>query len=359
MKKLAALILAGCAVLGAGLTAPQAQACTRAVYLGEEGRILTGRTMDWKTDIGTHLWVLPRGVERHGAAGPASLRWTVKYGSVIASAYDLASSDGLNEAGLAANLLWLPDSVFPEPDGTTPTLSLSLWAQYMLDNFATVAEAVEHVRKHPFLVLTGQVPGQDRDALVHLSLSDAGGDSAIMEYLDGELVIHHGRDYQVLTNEPPYAQQLALLQYWENIGGTTMLPGTNRPADRFARAHFYINAVPRVEDARLATAAVFSVIRNVSVPYGVSTPEVPHISSTRWRSVVDHKDLRYYFESALSPSTFWLDLQGLDFAPEAGSRVLRLGEDQRRILAGEVSAELEASEPLTFQPAAVEAGLTP
>ncbi len=39
-------------------------ACTRVVYHGEEERILTARSMDWKDEIGTNLWVLPRGMKR-------------------------------------------------------------------------------------------------------------------------------------------------------------------------------------------------------------------------------------------------------------------------------------------------------
>lgn len=38
-----------------------------------------------------------------------------------------------------------------------------------------------------------------------------------------------------MTNSPRYEQQRALAKHWEQIGGTTMLPGTNRAADRFAR----------------------------------------------------------------------------------------------------------------------------
>ena len=30
------------------------QACTRVVYLGEDQQIMTGRTMDWKYDVGTN-----------------------------------------------------------------------------------------------------------------------------------------------------------------------------------------------------------------------------------------------------------------------------------------------------------------
>jgi penicillin V acylase-like amidase (Ntn superfamily) len=58
-------------------------------------------------------------------------------------------------------------------------------------------------------------------------------DSAIFEYVQGKLVIHHGRKYQVMTNSLTFDEQLALSTYWEQIGGLTMLLGTNRAADRF------------------------------------------------------------------------------------------------------------------------------
>lgn len=304
--------------------------------------------MDWKVDIGTNIWTLPRGIERDGKVGPASLTWTARYGSVVATAFDEVTTDGVNEAGLVANLLWLPESEYPDWDGESSAMSISLWAQYMLDNFETVAEAVENVRQEDFAVVTAQVPGEDRLAALHLSLSDATGDSAIMEFVDGELVVHHSHDYQVMTNSPTFDKQLALAEYWKEIGGTVMLPGTNRPADRFVRARFYADAIPHVEDRRTATASVFSVIRNVSVPYGISTPDEPHISSTRWRTVVDHKDLIYYFESALTPNVFWIELDDIDVSSEADARVLELGSNQSNTFSGEVSDRMIASEPFTF-----------
>ena len=60
----------------------------------------------------------------------------------------------------------------------------------------------------------------------------------------------------------------------------------------------------------------FSVIRNVSVPFGLNTEEEPNISSTRWRTVVDHKRQIYFFESALTPNIFWVDLKKVDFSKE-------------------------------------------
>lgn len=343
---LLATILAGSLAL-----APfQASACTRLVYLGPNATVITARSMDWKSDIATNLWIFPKGLERNGEAGPNSVKWTSRYGSVIASGYDISTTDGLNEAGLSANLLWLAESQYPPFDRSKPALSVAAWAQYVLDNFATVREAVDALRGEPFIVVTDKVPGESRLATLHLSMSDATGDSAILEYIGGKQVIHHDRKYQVMTNSPIFDQQLALNEYWKQIGGAVMLPGTNRAADRFARASFYVNAIPRAEDPLIALASVFSVIRNVSVPFGITTPNEPNISSTRWRTVADHKRKLYFFESALTPNTFWVDLNQVDFSAQTGKvRKLELGKDQRNVFAGNTVKNFNNASPFKFQ----------
>ncbi|MGV0790536.1 linear amide C-N hydrolase [Mycolicibacterium sp. XJ1819] len=322
--------------------------CTRVVYLGTGERIVTGRSMDWKYEIETNLWALPRGVARSGQAGPDSVEWTSKYGSVVATGYDICTTDGVNEAGLAANVLWLAESQYPAETAGGPALSLALWGQYVLDNFASVAEAVAAMRATPLRIATTQVPGQDRLATLHLAMSDASGDSAIVEYIDGEQVIHHDKQYQVMTNSPIFSKQLAIAEYWKEIGGTVMLPGTNRAADRFVRASFYIDAVPKTDDPLLAAAAVFSVVRNASVPWGISTSDEPNISTTRWRTVIDHTARRYFFESALSPNTFWVELHNLDFSEGAPTLRLPLGEGEKTIYAGDASGSFEKAEPFPF-----------
>ena len=40
----------------------QSPACSRAVYLGTEDTIITVRSMDWATDLGSNLWALARGM---------------------------------------------------------------------------------------------------------------------------------------------------------------------------------------------------------------------------------------------------------------------------------------------------------
>jgi choloylglycine hydrolase len=186
------------------MSATQSLACTRVVYHGVDDQVLTARSMDWKVDVGTNLWIFPRGMHRSGEAGENSLEWVSKYGSVISSGYDISTTDGLNEAGLSASVLWLVESEYPEYKGQAPGLTIAAWAQYILDNFATVDEAIQVLRNEPFIVVTDKDPGEDRLAALHLSISDASGDSAIVEYIDGKQVIHHSRNYQVMTNSPTF-----------------------------------------------------------------------------------------------------------------------------------------------------------
>lgn len=322
--------------------------CTRAIYRGLDDIVITIRSMDWVNDLGSNLWVFPRGMERVGAVRPAGLAWTSTYGSLVASAFEAGTADGMNEAGLVANLLYLSESDYGDPAAqadTKPALSIAEWAQYVLDSFATVAEAVEALAQEPFFIVAVDSP-DGKAGTVHLALSDPTGDSAVFEYVDGELTIHHGPEYRVMTNSPVYDEQLALNRYWEQIGGLTMLPGTNRAADRFARASFYIQAVPPTADIHEAVATAFSVIRNVSVPRGISTPDQPNISTTLWRSVSDHKNKRYYFESTRAPNVFWVDLADLDFSP--GAPVMRLTLTGDAIYAGNVAARFEAADPYAF-----------
>jgi choloylglycine hydrolase len=227
----------------------------------------------------------------------------------------------MNEKGLVANTLYLAESDYGKPLAGRPNLSIGGWAQYVLDSFATVAEAVEELKKEPFTVRAPILPNGE-PGVGHLAISDASGDSAILEYLAGRLVIHHGRDYTVMTNSPPYDQQLALDAYWKQIGGDVMLPGTIRASDRFVRARYYIESIPDDATDVRAIASVFSVIRNASAPLGISTPGKPNIASTIWRTVHDQKERVLYFDSATSPTVFWISLEQLDFS--AGAAVKRL-----------------------------------
>lgn len=320
--------------------------CTRVVYSGTNGMVATGRSMDWKTDMHSNIWIFPRGMKRNGETGSNSLEWTSKYGSVVTSAFEIASTDGMNEKGLVANLLWLPETEYPVRDKSKPGLTITAWVQYMLDNFATVEEAVNFIDEDTFQVVSDMMPDGSRLATLHLSVSDATGDCAIFEYIGKKLTIYHSKEYKVLTNSPTYDKQLALNEYWNSIGGLTFLPGTNRASDRFARASFYVNALPKTDDVRVAVASVFSVVRNTSVPYGISTPNAPEISTTQWRTVSDSKNLLYFFESSLTPNTFWVNLREVDFSE--GAPVLKLSIANEETYHGNATKDFKPAQAFKF-----------
>ena len=168
-KNLAGVVLLLAAVsLG---SIQQVEACTRAVYIGPGQMVVTGRTMDWKEDLHSNLYVFPRGIQRTGHNKEKTLNWTSKYGSVIAAGYDIGTCDGMNEKGLVASLLFLPETIYSLPGDTRPAMGISIWTQYVLDNFATVREAVDELKKETFRIDAPRLPNGSESTL-HLAITD-------------------------------------------------------------------------------------------------------------------------------------------------------------------------------------------
>ena len=262
---------------------PPVAACSRVLYVAKDGTVITGRSMDWGEDMRSNMWVLPRGMKRDGMGGKNTVTWESKYGSLIVSAYDIGTADGMNEKGLVVSLLALVESDYGKPAEGGKVICMSTWPQYVLDNHATVAEAVADLRKESFRVQT-VVLSTGRPANMHLAISDPTGDSAVFEYVEGKLVIHHGKQYKVMTNSPTYDKQLAIMEYWKEAGGLTKsLPGTSRAADRFVRASFLLDVLPAVVSPTYisgspqqkfqfqAAMAVLSLVRSIGTPLGFAT----------------------------------------------------------------------------------------
>ncbi len=241
-----------------------ALACTR-VFWNDNGQAkVVGRTMDLFRSDDARIVVSPRGTARSSKMGDGkSLDWHAKHGSVAVTAFGVATSDGMNEPGLVANLLYLDKTTYEARD-SRPGLSNAMWAQYVLDNFATVAEALDGLKA--VQVVSAEVAGKTWP--LHLSLADATGDSAVIEYVDGKMVVHHGKQFQVMTNEPPLDVQLANLPRYKLFGGQLPMPGDIDPQSRFVRAASYLKTLPKPQDVRHAVAGAYAVIRNVAVPPG-------------------------------------------------------------------------------------------
>ncbi|HMK47866.1 MAG TPA: linear amide C-N hydrolase [Methanocella sp.] len=320
--------------------------CSRIVWKGRNGKpVIVGRNMDWFEDMKTNLWIFPAGIERDGLTAVNPLKWTSKYGSLVATAYDLGAADGMNEKRLDGNALFLSESSYGGRDEDLPGLTLSLWLQFYLDNFSTVEEAISYTEKHPYqLRPTTAGLAEKKTIRLHLSLSDITGDTAIIEYVDGERLVYHDRRYRVMTNSPTYDQQIEGLKRYKGFGGTSDLPGSAKAADRFVRAAFYLQQLPDDPGSeRQAIASVISVMRNITQPFGISAPDEPNTSPTRWRTIADLTSGFYYFESTTSPFIIWVDTGKIDFCMGSGVRKLDLADSPDRI--GNVTSQFQPAAP--------------
>jgi choloylglycine hydrolase len=307
--------------------------------------------MDWPENTPTDLWVLPKGIQRDGLISKNPHTWTSKYGSLVAVSTALGKSivtDGLNEKGLAVNALWLGESDYGVRDEKLPGLSISLWSQYCLDNFATVDEAIRAFHSQPYQIVTLSIPvGNKLDkATLHLSLEDKTGDSAIIEFINGKAVIHHDRNYTVMTNDPPYEQQLSNLKQYEGFGGNKPLPGTTLASDRFVRASYYLKYLPKPSNLRQAVAGVLSVTRNISQPFRYTPDTRAYASSTIWRSVADLSDNVYFYESTMSPNVVWVELNKFDLS--IGVPAMKIDLSNNPDLSGDVTKQAVKSQPFEF-----------
>ena len=318
------------------------RSCTRVVFQGRDSMVLVGRTLDWRTPIPTNLYVYPRGVSKQGMPSGNTYHWRSKYGSVVAVSYDGGVTEGMNERGLVMNALFCKGSVYrTSTDGRIPSLSLALFVSYFLDNFATVDEVVAWLSSNEFAIY-GTNFDKGTAAMLHWALTDRTGKTLVMEFQDGRLDTYVSSDYRVLTNDPPFPQMLAIDGYWRQVGGANMLPGAVRSSDRFVRASFFIDSVPKDVAPQRAVSEVLSVLGTVSVPLGYSLAGEPNLSSTQWRSVSDAWSLCYYFGFTTSLSEFWVDMSVLDLG--SGSPIMRLDTSAESNLTGCVNTLLKPSD---------------
>ena len=182
-------------VLGAATAGPAA-ACTTFCLRGPgpQGRVVFGKNYDWHVGEGL-LVVNQRGVARRAdVPGDRPASWVSKYGSVTFNQYGRDfPSGGLNEAGLAIELMWLDGSRYPAPD-QRPAVDVLQWIQYNLDTHRTVREVLAANRQ---VRIASLVP-------LHYLVADRSGAVATVEFLDGKLVAHTGKDLPVaaLANSP-------------------------------------------------------------------------------------------------------------------------------------------------------------
>ncbi len=213
-------------VIFAVLVAIPGFGCTT-VCLLENGRMIVAYNYDAWASEGLVI-VNKRGTSKKGRVKQAA-SWTAKYGSVTFNQFGRDEpSSGVNEKGLMVSLMWLDQTRYPPADHR-PAIGPLRLIQYHLDNHANVAEVVANAEA---VRLSSQFP-------VHYLFADASGDAAVIEFLEGKLVIYRGETLPVrgLANSK-YVDSLAAFEAAKKTGE---IPISESSLDRFVRGAMLIS----------------------------------------------------------------------------------------------------------------------
>ena len=353
--------LAAATLLAASAVAPAA-ACTGILLTAADGSVIHARTLEFGIDLQSEILVIPRGLTRTGETpdGKPGLTWTSKYASTGMNAVGKPILvDGLNERGLAIGLFYFPGSAtyMPYTPADAPR-TLAAWqlGSYILENFATVAEAragLENVVV-PAVVLQEWKFAPE----VHFVVRDASGQSIVIEPLEGKLRVFEA-PLGVITNSPRYDWHTTNLRNYVNFSainappvqlgavkltgfgqGTGMLglPGDFTPPSRFVRAvAFSQTLLPSLmPTGRDAVLQAYHLLNNFDIPKGVAREaerdEHGNITAdyTLWTSAADLKARRYHVRTYENSQIRSIDLlaQPLDAKeirriPLTGQEVIR------------------------------------
>ncbi len=283
-----------------------ATACT-GFRTGVEGRFIMGKSYDW--DIGWALVVFnPIGLEKialtlGGQDTPAT--WTSQHASITFDQYGCEMPNGgLNDAGLAIELMILGQTQYP-PSDDRPAVNELQFIQYCLDNFGSVDEMIEGAA----LIRISPV-----HAKVHYLACDSTGICASFEFLGGQMVVatKDSMPAATLTNST-YADSVEYLGQFVGFGGDLAIPQTTSSLDRFVRAS---SLSVETADGEIPTAA-FSILDSVSQG-----------DFSQWNIVYDLEERTIHFRTYTSPARKVIRLDQFNPGCDSGRWILDIDHSE-------------------------------
>ncbi|HEV8282880.1 MAG TPA: linear amide C-N hydrolase [Chitinophagaceae bacterium] len=285
-------------------------ACTT-FFINKNGQLVFGRNYDWVTGAGMVCTNL-RGLQKTSmkAQDGKQISWISDYGSITFNQYGKEfPTGGMNEKGLVVELMWLDGSKYPAPDDR-PAIGVLQWIQYQLDRSATV-DAVIATEK--ILRLTANQPP------LHYLVADAGGNAATIEFLNGKMVVHKGKElpFPVLTNST-YDESI---QQTKDANDSRSF--SDNSIDRFAKA---CSMVQQFQLQNINTPIIdyaFSILNKVS-----------QNDWTKWSIVYDITNKKINFKSHGFSTIKTISFSSFDFNCSSTSKMYNINQNQN----GEVSA---------------------
>ncbi|MEA1897655.1 MAG: linear amide C-N hydrolase, partial [Bacteroidota bacterium] len=242
-------------------------ACTTFSFSDKNGNIVFGRNYDFPIGVG-HIHINKRNMRKTAFIRPPEkpLEWISKYGSITFNQNGKEFPyGGMNEAGLVIEQMWLQETVYPQLDERYGLSELQ-WIQYQLD----ISESVKDVINSDSLVrisFTSMSP-------LHFLVSDAEGNVATIEYIDGKMIVHRDSNlpYPVLAN-CSYEHSLNYKVSIDKKENKQFNDWTLNSSGRFAKA---VSLIEKYTDDKSIVDYSFEILYSVAKKNG-----------TQWTNVYD------------------------------------------------------------------------
>ena len=286
-----------CALLFAMLANP-ALACSWAAYANGPVAIVA-RTVDWYYSDEAVARGCGRGLKIKASDSPNGLEYTAKYASIQISSFENLVSDAMNEKGLQGSILYLAGTTLPPVKADRKDVDPYKFVAYAVSNFATVREVVDNLEAINFTPKANVLKDASGKVIAtkpenwpfHYALADATGDRAIIEFIDGKVMVYHGKDEDALSNEPEYRMHKTLDAFLYQPGSTIST------LDRRARARLYMKDMyeRNVTDNGRALMAMRGLLATMWAGTDQIDRAENEVYPTQWGALADQKAGRYYF----------------------------------------------------------------
>jgi penicillin V acylase-like amidase (Ntn superfamily) len=288
------------------------RSCT-SFCLNDSGHAVFGSNYDNDKPEGM-IFINKRGISKSGFMPGTTgqiAQWTSKFASISFTVvgYQLAWA-GMNEKGLVMSTMALPETQNPEAD-ERPALHSPHWMQYMLDNCGSVKD-----------VIKADLQVRIFQTVDHYLVADRTGDCAVIEFLDGQMVVHTGHELAapVLTNST-YSESVDFLE--NGAGGVKVIGGIQTITGSLRRFKIAAGEVKAFESASA---------ENV-VDYAFDILDKVGGDGTLWSIVFDMHDLSVYFRTKSHRSIRSLSLNDFDLSCQSPDMMIDIHEKRERNIA--------------------------
>ncbi|MBS2100498.1 linear amide C-N hydrolase [Carboxylicivirga linearis] len=344
------------------LVPSKSDACTGIRLIAEDGGVVYGRTMEWGAfDLNSRVAVVPEGFKFSSLTpeGDNGMAYKVKYGFV---ALDIIGKDyfgdGMNEAGLAAGMFYHPNyAKFQEYNSAdaSKTISSQELLTYILSSFKDVEEVKKGMQEISVVGVIEKAIGMEVGA--HWIVTDANGTSLVIEYSEGELMLHDA-PLGVITNAPKYDWHMTNLNNYVNLtahpqspkklnditispmgagSGFLGMPGDNTPVSRFVRAVAWSQSARKTNDADETVYEVFRILDNFNLPLGPDGGEGASAnffddsmrSTTLWTTAWNIQDRQLNYHTQHNRRVRMVDLKNINFS-KIGKEIIHLSLDEKK-----------------------------